>query len=166
MNFLAQDSPDLQYPVKEVAKDMAKPRWGSWKKLKRVVRYLVKRKAVEWRYDWQDEPKRIEVITDSDWGGGKGDRKSTSAGVLMLGGHCVKTWSTSQGAIALSSAEAEFYAMVEGVLRAKWAVTVAAGMGVKGAHGALLLGTDSAAAKSFVARRGLGRMRHLEVRDL
>ena len=52
MNFLAQDSPDLQYPVKEVAKDMAKPRWGRWKKLKRVVRSLVKRKAVEWRYDW------------------------------------------------------------------------------------------------------------------
>ena len=32
--------------------------------------------------------------------------------------------------------------------------------------GALVLGTDSAAAKSFVSRRGLGKMRHLEVRDL
>ena len=28
------------------------------------------------------------------------------------------------------------------------------------------LGTDSSAAKSFVSRRGLGRMRHLEIRDL
>ena len=28
------------------------------------------------------------------------------------------------------------------------------------------MGTDSAAAKSFVSRRGLGKMRHLEVRDL
>ena len=28
------------------------------------------------------------------------------------------------------------------------------------------LGTDSSAAKSFVCRRGLGRMRHLEIRDL
>ena len=53
MNFLAQDSPDLQYPVKEVAREMAKPRWGSWGKLKRVVRYLVGRRAVVWHYDWQ-----------------------------------------------------------------------------------------------------------------
>ena len=29
-----------------------------------------------------------------------------------------------------------------------------------------MLGTDSAAAKSFVSRRGLGKMRHIEVRDL
>ena len=28
------------------------------------------------------------------------------------------------------------------------------------------LGTDSSAAKSFVSRRGLGRMRHLEIRDM
>ena len=84
----------------------------------------------------------------------------------MLGGHCIKTSSPTQGAVALSSAEAEFYAMVEGALRAKWATTVAKEMGVRGVEGALVLGTDSAAAKSFVARRGLGRMRHLEVRDL
>eukprot|EP00973_Karenia_brevis_P020664 2837740-Karenia_brevis.AAC.1 len=62
----------------------------------------------------------------------------------MLGGHCIKTWSATQGAYALSSAEAELYAMVEGVTRAK----------------------DSKAAKSFVCRRGLGKMRHIEIRDL
>ena len=28
------------------------------------------------------------------------------------------------------------------------------------------VGTDSSAAKSFVCRRGLGKMRHLEIRDL
>ena len=28
------------------------------------------------------------------------------------------------------------------------------------------LSTDSSAAKSFVCRRGLGKMRHLEIRDL
>ena len=54
LNFLAQDSPDLQYPAKEVSKDMAKPMWGSWKKLKKVVRYLVAGRTVEWRYGWQE----------------------------------------------------------------------------------------------------------------
>ena len=41
-----------------------------------------------------------------------------------MGGHCVKAWSSTQGAIALSSAEAEFYAMVDAVLKAKWLTTV------------------------------------------
>ncbi len=55
--------------------------------------------------------------TDSDWGGNKRDRKSTSGGAWMLRGHCIKTWSSTHGADAVSSAEAELYGMVEGVTR-------------------------------------------------
>ena len=58
------------------------------------------------------------LLVDSDWGGGK-ERKSTSGGVWSLGGHCIKTWSSSQGAYDLSSAEAELDAMIDGVNRAK-----------------------------------------------
>ena len=69
--------------------------------------------------------------------------------------------------MALSSAEAEFYAMVDGVQKAKWAETVAREMGIIISESvSIVLGTDSKAAQSFVARRGLGRMRHIEVRDL
>ena len=77
----------------------------------------------------------------------------------MLGNHPIKTWSATQGAFALSSAEAELYAMVEGVTRSKALVK-------RGLSNVVHLGTDSSAAKSFVSRRGLGRMRHLEIRDL
>ena len=69
--------------------------------------------------------------------------------------------------IALSSAEAEFYAMVDGVLRAKWAQTVLGELGFSVSPLAeLCVCTDSSAAKSFVSRKGLGRMRHLLIRDL
>ena len=84
----------------------------------------------------------------------------------MFGNHCWKAWSSTQGAVALSSAEAEFYAMVEGAQRGKWAVTVATELGIQLGGGGLVLKTDSEAAKSFVSRRGLGRMRHIEVREL
>ena len=47
----------------------------------------------------------------------------------MIGEHCIKTWSTTQGAVALSSAEAEFYAMVEGVMKGEWMVTIAKEVG-------------------------------------
>ena len=46
MNYLAQDSPDLQYPSKEVSREMARPKVGAWRKLKKVVRYMLGRKAV------------------------------------------------------------------------------------------------------------------------
>ena len=84
----------------------------------------------------------------------------------MFGAHCWKAWASTQGAVALSSAEAEFYAMVEAGQRGKWAVTVATELGVSLVGCSLVLQTDSEAAKSFVSRRGLGRMRHIEVREL
>ena len=39
-------------------------------------------------------------------------------------------------------------------------------LGFRGLGNTVKLGTDSSAAKSFVNRRGLGKMRHLEIRDL
>ena len=39
-------------------------------------------------------------------------------------------------------------------------------LGFVGLSNVVKLGIDSNAAKSFVCRRGLGRMRHLEIRDL
>ena len=166
LNYYGQDCPEAQYAAKEASKDMAKPRVGSWVKVKRVVRFLMGRRAVVWRFGWQDEGQEIRVYTDSDWGGSRGDRRSTSGGVVMYGDHCWKTWSTTQGAVALSSAEAEFYGMVEGTLRGKWAATVAREIGVDVEVERLVVRTDSEAARSFVSRRGLGRMRHIEVREL
>ena len=83
----------------------------------------------------------------------------------MVGKHCVKTWSSTQGAVALSSAEAEFYAMIEAVIRAKGVVNVMLELGFQ-VKKDLQLHTDSSAAKSFVSRKGLGKMKHLEIRDL
>ena len=83
----------------------------------------------------------------------------------MIGNHCVKTWSSTQGAYALSSAEAEFYAMIEAVLRAKGVVNTMIELGFEVQH-ELQLHTDSSAAKSFVSRKWLGKMKHLEIRDL
>ena len=84
----------------------------------------------------------------------------------MLGHHCIKTWSCTQGPYALSSAEAELYGMVEGVTRAKGLVSLAREIGFQDLSLVIRLGVDSMAAKQFVARRGLGRMRHLDIKNL
>ena len=51
---------------------------------------------------------------DSDFAGCKKSQKSTSGGVVTFGNCPIKTWSTNQAVIALSSGEAEYYAMVKG----------------------------------------------------
>ena len=71
----------------------------------------------------------------------------------MLGSHCIKTWSAKQGALALSSAEAEFYAMVEGVTRAKGLTSIARELGFGDISEVVKLSTDNEAAKQFVKKR-------------
>ncbi len=77
----------------------------------------------------------------------------------MIGSHCVKTWSSTQGAIALSSAEAEFYGMVEAVIKAKGLISLAKELGFQDLRNKVHIKTDSSAAKSFVSRQGLGKMK-------
>ena len=93
-------------------------------------------------------------------------RKSTNCSIVMIGSHCIKSWSSTQGPLALSSAEAEYYCMVEGVMRAKNLQTIGAEIGLPGLSEEIILWTDSSAAKSFATRRGLGKMRHMEARYL
>ena len=50
LNFVAQDSPDLQYPAKELSRAMARPTAGAWARLKKTVRFLVHRQRVLWTF--------------------------------------------------------------------------------------------------------------------
>jgi hypothetical protein len=165
VNYLAQDCPDIQFPAKEVCREMSKPTPASWRKLKALARFLLRRGAVVLKFGWQPDGLPILVFTDSDWAGCRRTRKSTSGGAIMIGGHCIRTWSTTQAPIALSSAEAEYYAMVEGAVKAKGLESMLKELGMFQDEPLTLL-SDSSAARAFASRRGLGRMRHMETRML
>jgi len=117
-------------------------------------------------YKWQseDEATKIRGYTDSDWAGCRKTRKSTSGGAIMLGMHCLRTWSSTQPVHALAVAEAEYYALVEGSTRCLGLQTMLRELGVDA--GVVVISTDSSSAKSFASRRGLGRMRHIEAKEL
>merc|ERR1712005_26332 len=93
---------------------MAVPTVSSWNKLKRVGRYLVGRPRMVLFCPFQKWTNKIDCHVDSDFAGCSRTRKSTNGGALMIGSHCIKTWSSNQAVIVLSSGEAEFYAMVKG----------------------------------------------------
>ena len=82
---------------------------------------------------------------------------------LMHGGHLLKTYSKTQANIALSSAEAEYYSMVKGT---SVSLGVKAMMSDLGVNLKVRLNTDASAAKGISARRGLGKLRHLETSQL
>ena len=65
------------------------------------------------------QAEELTVFTDSDWAGYKETRKSSSAGVLMLGRHTLQAYTRKQKVIAKSSAEAELYAAALGASEAK-----------------------------------------------
>eukprot|EP00973_Karenia_brevis_P026283 3624856-Karenia_brevis.AAC.1 len=65
----------------------------------------------------------------------------------MIGDRSIKTWSATRGAYASSRAEAELYATVEGVTRAKGLVSLAKEVGFGELSNVIVLGTDSSAAQ-------------------
>ena len=107
MNYLGQDRSEIQFAVKELGKDMSNPTKKCWSKLKRLLRYLKGRPRYRMLYAYQSHPGRIAAWSDSEFAGCHKSRKSTSAGVLMLGGHVIKSWATNQAVIAVSSGKAE-----------------------------------------------------------
>ena len=81
----------------------------------------------------------------------------------MFGRHCIKGYSTTQATVAMSSGEAELYAITKGASQALGVMSMAADFGM------CLSATvhcDASAALGIVNRQGLGKLRHINVRYL
>ena len=112
--YLAQDRSDIKYAVKELSRRMGSPRQCDTRKLVRFGKYLVNRPRVVTTYDYQSWNGYLNIWLDIDYAGCRETRKSTSGGVIMLGNHIIRFWSSTQKVIPLSSGEAEYYGMVKG----------------------------------------------------
>ena len=84
-------------------------------------------------------------------------------GVIRLGKHLIKGWRRMQAVVALSSGEAEYYAIVKGTSE---------GMGIRGILwdmgfvGRISVSTDASAAQGVASRRGLGKVKNIELNQL
>ena len=81
----------------------------------------------------------------------------------MRGNHVLKTWSTTQPTIVLTSAEAEFIAAVRGAAEGMSAKTLCS---MFGRQCNLRVHLDSSAALGVAKRKGVGKIRHLDTRLL
>ena len=163
LNYITPDRADLGYAVKEAARAMATPRESSMRKLIKIGKYLIGAPRLVSKFEFQDMPSRLSAFTDSDWAGCNKTAKSTSGGVVCLGEHVLKTYCRRQKVVALSSAEAELYALVAASAETLALAAYAKDLGVELQCD---LYCDSSAALGITQRAGIGKVRHLRTQGL
>ena len=161
-NYLSLDRPDITFAAKECCRHMMKPTRRAMSALKRITRYLMGKPRCVYHYDWQGGGE-LEVFADTDFAGCLETRKSTSGGCAFRGSHLVKHWSSTQKTIALSSGEAELAGIVKGAGESIGLRSICQDMGM---NVKIRVHTDASAAIGVCRRTGIGKIRHLAVRQL
>jgi uncharacterized surface protein with fasciclin (FAS1) repeats len=67
-----------------------------------------------------DSHLKLEIYTDASWGNDRADRKSTTGTVVRFNGNLISWLSKKQEATAISSTEAEYYALSTATQEALW----------------------------------------------
>ena len=109
--YVAQDRVDIAEAVKCLTRHMKEPRSAHMQELKRLGRYLVKNRRCVLTCARQTSDATLQVHVDSDWARDLLGRKSTTGVIVRRGKHLLRQMSCLQTIVALSSGEAEYYAL-------------------------------------------------------
>ena len=171
LQWIAQLRVDCIFAIKELARSLHAPTVEDRAKLKHLLRYI--KGTLHYRFVLRVHIMvniiaeiELSIYVDSDWAGCFKTRKSTSGFIIYLFGCAIHFASRTQAVPALSSSEAELYAMGTGsneglhlrsfFIEAKITKNVI-----------LKIHTDSRAGKSIASRMGLQkRTRHIQLRFL
>ena len=86
------------------------------RRLKKLTRYLLGTSDVYQEFCPDPHAEILQVPVDSDWADDKTTRQSCSGGAVLFHGCAVLAWARTQKTRALSSAEAELYAIGSGAI--------------------------------------------------
>ena len=152
LNYQAHDRLDLKYATSCLASTVSSPSLGDMQAAKRVGRYL-KKAPVAWQgFPFHDpRPEELLCHTDADWAADKTSRRSTSGGVLTLGGGVLNCWAKKQNSVALSSWESELFAAIMSGTRSLGVQSELMDLGHS--HN-VTVATDSQSAIDHLRRRG------------
>ena len=109
---------------------MSAPTAGDEKDLAHLLQYIVDTKDMKLK-GYVKETDQFEFTVDSNHGGGKAGARARTAILSFLNGTPVDWTSKKQPVTALSSAEAEIYALMESVKRARSLTWRAQELGIK-----------------------------------
>ena len=157
--------PDLAYCFKELARRCSKPTQWDEHRIKRCLKYVKRtlHDVLEVRIDRECTPEKLTIVTDSSWASAV-DRRSTSGGAIFWCGILLHSWSKTQPTVAMSSCEAEVIAMTLAVQEGRYLQQVLEEILEKKIS--LEAHSDASSAISFARRRGTGRMRHIDIKEM
>nr|GFA43364.1 putative ribonuclease H-like domain-containing protein [Tanacetum cinerariifolium] len=117
--YLSHTRPYIAYAVGVVSRFMHQSQVAHINAALRIVRYLkgTTGHGVLFRSNGH---LNIQMYTNADWAGDKGNRRSTSGYFSLVGGNLVTWGSKKQKVVSLSSAEAEFRGIAKGLAEALW----------------------------------------------
>ena len=148
----------MTFTVNELAKKMHAPTQWDMQRLKRMIKYLMGKKRVVQVFEGQAVPSKLLARVDTDHAGDKISRKSTTCMQLLHGKHLLKSTSSTQRTLKLSSGESEYSGIVKGMSGGLGMVATTKDMKMELG---LTVQTDSSSAKAMATRRGLGKVRHI-----
>jgi hypothetical protein len=116
MYLIKHSRPDIANAVRELTKVLGKATPAAYKEMLRCIKFVIDTRNKGLRVRPTKTNKWVlKVYSDSDWAGDKDDRRSIGSYIIFLNDVPIEWRSKSQKAVAMSSAEAEFYACGEAV---------------------------------------------------
>ncbi|XP_019085432.1 PREDICTED: uncharacterized protein LOC109126378 [Camelina sativa] len=119
LQYLTVTRPDIQFAVNFVCQRMHAPTISEFGLLKRILRYLKGTLHMGLRI-WKDNNLSLLAYSDSDWGGCKNTRRSTSGFCTRLGPNLISWSAKRQQTVSNSSSEAEYIALTATAQELTW----------------------------------------------
>jgi hypothetical protein len=120
--YLTASRPDIMFSTCVCARYQANPMESHVVAVKRIFKYLKGTPKLGLWYPAKSDF-QLNAFTDSDYGGCKLDRKSTSGSCQFLGGRLVSWTSKKQTCVSTSTAEAEYVAAASCCSQVIWMQT-------------------------------------------
>ena len=132
MYIMVFTRPDIAYAVSVVSRYMANPGKCHWTAVKWILRYLAGTKKVGLKFENKadQEGKMVRGYVDSDYAKDKDNGRSITGYAFSVLGNVVSWKSQLQHVVALSTTEAEFIALTEGIKEALWLKGIVTDLGI------------------------------------
>jgi hypothetical protein len=153
-----------QFPLRGLATELSSPNEATWQRLRHLVRYLNGCLNEETRVAPSTTEDKIQIWVDADWAGDRESRKSIDCIVARVFGVVIHTSVKGQMYVAQSSAESELGGSHRGCLYGIFLQNMI--FEFFGTVCTVEILTDSSAGKTIALRKGCGKVRHLDTKQL
>jgi hypothetical protein len=164
LNYIAMTTrADVAYTVHQLAKHMANPSHAHLRQAYRTLDYLASTKHLGPTYTPTADP-TPHGYSDADWAGQPDDRRSTSGQIYMLNNACVTWGARTQKCVALSTAEAEWYALADAGKSALWLRKLFTDIGMRCHNPTRISEDNTSSIKWSKDSAAWARTRHIDIK--